>query len=147
MKTPRELLLERHAEATPQLDAIRQQLVADLSARPRAKAARTLGAGIEMLWRQLIAPARVSWGSLAAAWTIIALLNLARPEPMSGADPAAPGPTMTGEALRVVLAEQRELRAELLGFEPQGAMQREPRETPSGATRPRSARNEGMRIT
>ena len=145
MKTPRELLLERHAEVTPRLDALRHEVVAELSAGPRTTTPRAFGAWIKLLWRELIGSARLTWGGLAAAWAIIALLNLAQPEPMPGVGPVAAGPTMAGETLRVVLTEQRELRAELLGFEPQGATQREPRGTPSGSTRPRSARNEGMR--
>lgn len=147
MKTPRELLLERHAEATPQLDAIRQQVVADLSARPHTITARPFGARIKMLWRELIGPARVAWGSLAAAWALIALLNLARPQPMSAADPVAARSPMPGEALRIVLAEQRQLRAELLGVDFSETTQTGPQGTPSGATRPRSARIVGIRNT
>jgi hypothetical protein len=68
MKTPRELLLARHKAAGPRLDEIRHKIVDTIGARRPLFAVK--------LWEELILPVRHAWIGLAAAWTVILVLNL-----------------------------------------------------------------------
>ena len=74
MKSPREILLQRHRNAEPDLDAIRRSVVRDLSAKPRTPAAP-----YPFLLRDLFRLGRWQVGSLAGAWLLILLLNVDLP--------------------------------------------------------------------
>src|SRR5208282_3767715 len=78
MKTPREILLERHLTAAPKLDAIRQSAVAavcdrristDRAHERRSQTAVTMI--LETFWRELIWPSRRIWAGLAATWILV----------------------------------------------------------------------------
>src|SRR5688572_2906629 len=72
MKTPRELILERHRAAAAKLDLQGKDLAAYASARPVLRA----------WWEESIWPWRRIWIGLASVWVIIAALNLSsRDEP------------------------------------------------------------------
>lgn len=82
MKTPREILLQRHASAQPRLDAIREQVVTDQIAPSAARTdesdsfARRLVRDLAgKMWRELIWPCRRAWCGLGAAWVVILTLN------------------------------------------------------------------------
>jgi hypothetical protein len=66
MKTPREILLERHHAAAPKLDAIRAGVVAGL-ARPAARET--------VSWRDFVRSLRWHFVALSAAWVVVAILN------------------------------------------------------------------------
>ena len=115
MKTPRDLLLARHANAQPKLDALRHRVVvdyADAGADITEAAARP---GIlAQLWMELFWSCRRAWLGLVSAWALILILNLtARPAATTATDLASRTPPTT--EIRLALAEQARLRAELLG--------------------------------
>ena len=66
MKTPREILLQKHGAAAPKLDAIRAGVVAGL-ARPTAR--ETLS------WRDFARSLRWHFAALSAAWMVVLILN------------------------------------------------------------------------
>ncbi len=68
MKTPREILLNRHKNAEPSLDQIRREIVGRIDA-PRRSIAETL-------WRELFVSARRGWICLAAGWVVVIALNV-----------------------------------------------------------------------
>jgi len=122
MKTPREILIERHRDAEPKLDAIRQKALeglerksADDCSRRRedhhggspirllnSAAARLLGSSVVRSWRWHIA-------GLSAAWLAIALLNVDRTP--------TPSPTIVKQNIpsaHQLLTAMRENRRQLL---------------------------------
>ena len=113
MKTPRELLLARHANAQPKLDALRQRVVADHTGAGITEAAARPGI-LAQLWMELFWSCRRAWLGLASAWALILTLNpTAGPAATLATDLANRTPP-TAE-IRLALAEQARLRAELLG--------------------------------
>ena len=115
MKTPRELLLARHANAQPKLDALRHRVVADYAGAGLTEAVARPGI-LAQLWMELFWSCRRAWLGLASAWALILILNLTTgPAATSATDLASRTPP-TAE-LRLALAEQARLRAELLGVD------------------------------
>jgi len=132
MKTPREILFERHREAGPRLDAIRRKALAALQTEVSAekleldreaegfecrmewgivRSARWVPAAVSKMWLELIWPARRAWTGMAAVWLGVVATNLE----MKATSPAAPavGSTHSRELVQAV-EEQRRLLAELL---------------------------------
>lgn len=73
MPSPRDLLLARHRAAEPRLDALREIVLADLE-----RSARRRMSPLDMLrtvWRELVAPCRPVWMTLAAVWVMLLVLN------------------------------------------------------------------------
>lgn len=87
-------------------------------------------------WRAWLWPSPEAWAGLAVVWVLILGLNyFARgpmPEPVAGTSPARPR-----SSLRLALAAQRQLEAELLGLE---ARREEAPVEPPSASSPRSER-------
>lgn len=138
MKTPRELLLEKHRAAEPALDAIRREAVNDcrrrraeslndslslhashsafdqslLTSAPTWKVWPSLAMKLLVkAWQELFVPCRRVWLGLAAVWCVIVGLNLAARE---DAPVMARGPVPRAEEVLAALQEKRErLRAEL----------------------------------
>jgi len=94
MKTPREILLNRHRAAESRLDAIRRVAVAAAGGvHPAAPAsgryAQTAwAAGVSLCvryatapWRELILPSRRVWTGLAAVWAVLILINTFQRDP------------------------------------------------------------------
>jgi hypothetical protein len=77
MKTPREILLDRHRAAVPKLDSLANHALA--ATLPKA-ASSTLrpswpaALGLK-LWQELIWPSRRTWGALAAIWLVLAVIH------------------------------------------------------------------------
>lgn len=87
MKSPREILLEQAAEATPALDRIRGRVVNDLEPPLRQ---RTTIAGIFVeAWDQLFWQSRNIWGALAAIWLGLFIIGAAQNQPMPSTSQAA----------------------------------------------------------
>jgi hypothetical protein len=133
MKSPREILLQRHQHAAPGLDTIRHQAVRSLAAR------QTTRPTDERSWLTSIGETirlpRIVWGTLAAAWLVIIVLNIAssdRFEPT--VPPMAKG--QTSSDTRQALREQRRLFVELANPSFDDIDNPAPRTAP----RPRSAR-------
>ena len=110
MKTPREILLERHQAAKSKLDAIRSEVVTPCRAERRAaEPGFKLMAFPLLLWRELIFPSRRTWAGIAAAWALILVVNF------SLRDPAQPGsPTKVSATEMMSFQEQQKLLNELL---------------------------------
>jgi hypothetical protein len=143
MKTPRDLLLSRHAQAQARLDALRREIVAEHVGPSVETEPPALAGGLVQLWNELFRTSRRTWIALAAAWLIILTLNLANdyhppptPESGSGKHSAA--------RLRIALSEQAQLRSELLQNQGPPAAQTPSRPTAPG---PRSERRPFSRPT
>jgi hypothetical protein len=67
MKTPREILLQRHQAAAPKLDAIRADVVAGL-ARPSARE--------EFSWRDVVRSLRWHLAAMSVVWVVVGILNM-----------------------------------------------------------------------
>ena len=103
MKTPRELLLEKHQPARQQLDERTRRVVRQIA--PPSTATRPKARWSDWFW-----PSRLAWGALAAAWVVIIGLHLASPEPRpKRVAMSRPSP----EAVQA-LRDQRQLFVELL---------------------------------
>ncbi len=120
MKTLREALFEKHQAAEPKLDAIREQVVADLASGrnadtqahspQRASAWRPGASALQTGWRQFVWSLRWHLAGLSAAWLVALVLNVDNtPELAQGvARPDSPSPRQLLVALR---ENQRQLRA------------------------------------
>ena len=119
MKTPREILLDRHRNAESKLDAIRRDVLAEfVPAEPAIESPRpTPPFSFSMLrtkvWRELVLPCRHVWVGLAAAWMLILGLHLAagmgQTSSVTGNQVSRPGPEIVA-----AVRERRELMAQLL---------------------------------
>jgi hypothetical protein len=97
MKTAREVLLQRHQSATPRLDAIRRDVVADLTAPPDREAARPTTA---RSLREFLLPLRWHLAGMSALWLLAALLNMDRaPIAPQTAKASSPSPQIVAAAL------------------------------------------------
>ena len=114
MKTPRDILLERHQAAVPKLDAVRRESVGQASRLSPFEGTRQLETGkmpvLILLWRELIFPSRRIWAGLAAVWLLIFAVNLSmRDHSPSGVMVSAPPQMM------LTFRQQQQLLTELLG--------------------------------
>jgi hypothetical protein len=121
MKTVRELLLARHADAASDLDAIRRDVVSGLGFQPKSAeipVPRLTGKmpvplrWLAVLWEQLVLPSRYAWAGIAAAWIALLAFNAV----CSGDAPA--GRQRDSASLAQVMAarvEQQRLCSELVG--------------------------------
>ena len=114
MKTPREILLERHQTADPKLDLIRTDV---LNREVRAAVVpETLPAdavGLPWQWltvirREILLPLRWHLAGLSAAWLVVALLNLD-----SSAVPSAGIARKNSPSPQQILAALRENRRQI----------------------------------
>lgn len=126
MKTPRQLLLDRHQTAQARLDEVRRAVLSEMRGRQGTPAGRRTETPWWLAW---LVPGRAGFAALGAAWLLILVLHLAgSPRVASGratsvATTQSPAPWL----------EQRRLVAELLDL-PSAT------QPPSAATRPRSER-------
>ena len=112
MKTPREILLERHCAANAQLDAIRENVVATAVSDAAVRVPRPFPIlAVLKLWRELVLPCRRIWAGVAAVWLVILALHLS-----TGAPPkSAPGQmAASGQDVLTALREQEQILAQLL---------------------------------
>ena len=118
MKTPREILFERHRQAGPRLDAVRQKALGMLppsrgadAIQPRRSERLLVQAVLRKVWRELIWPSRRAWAGMAALWLAVLAANLE----MKAAFPAAPAlRSAHSRELIQSFAEQRRLLTELV---------------------------------
>jgi hypothetical protein len=118
MKTPREILLDRHRPAGPKLDAVRETALAAAfpGAERDAKQPVEIRAPFairvaHVLWRELFLPCRRIWAGLAAVWLVILILNM--PDGEKHAQLAQVASPPDREVL-AVLREQREMLAQFI---------------------------------
>jgi len=121
MKTPREILLQRHAAAAPKLDAIRSAAVGKLS--NEATKRRSFPTFFETVflrcsnkfWLELVWPCRRTWAGLTAVWLLLAAFNLTHTDHNQAVAGKSPPPTTE---MRLAFQEQQHLLAELVGPPP-----------------------------
>jgi hypothetical protein len=77
MKTPREILLERHRRAEPGLDEVRRKALVVVVASSSAETSETVRdpggpilAALRKAWMELIWPSRRAWAGLAVLWLV-----------------------------------------------------------------------------
>ncbi|MBI3851091.1 MAG: hypothetical protein HY298_12560 [Verrucomicrobia bacterium] len=115
MKTPREILLQRHQAVTPKLDEIRRAVVANLKECPAAHEQSLPVAVALKLWRELVWPCRRTWAGLAATWLVLVVFNFTHAERTKD---VATKSTTPAEEMRLAFQEQQRLLAELVGPPP-----------------------------
>ena len=123
MKTPREILLERHQAAAPKLDVIRREIVdaefkrvgqaSRLSPSEMTKRSETGATPVlRLLWRELILPSRQIWAGLAAIWILIFIFNFSQRDPAELMARKSPPPS---PEMILTFRQQEKLLAELIG--------------------------------
>ena len=109
MKTPRELLLERHRAQSAALDQIRERVIAQEF--PEATATISPADLIRLCagaLRRALGQHPMTWSSLAAAWAVILALNLS-----ARLEVESPVASVTRAEAREVLEGMRAYRAQL----------------------------------
>ncbi len=117
MKTPREIILEKHRAAEAKLKAISAENLAAFARKPQQQAERERhnsfpgSSLIGRFWAEAVLPWRRAWLGMAAVWLGIVALNLSTSE--------HPAREMAGESkpdpqVRMALLEQRRMLAQLL---------------------------------
>ncbi len=79
MKTPREILLGKHENIRPRLDALREEFAAELTRSQTERAPQGQPAPADSTgfgWRELLLIGRWHLASLGAVWILIATLRL-----------------------------------------------------------------------
>lgn len=134
MKTPREILFERHRQAEPRLDEVRRQALAELTAASREDGLRRSRSErlLKKIWLELIWPSRRAWAGMAALWLALLAANFGMKA--TAASSTAGRSAHRGELVQA-LEEQRRLLAELLPIS-----KPPPVEPPRPGSRPRSQR-------
>jgi hypothetical protein len=114
MKTPREILFERHQNAAPKLDAMRHIVIEELNNKATKErsfqeffVSLFLGCS-KNIWCELIFPCRRIWTGLAAIWLLILAVNFSLRDPSQTAMTKALAPEMMS------FNEQQKLLNELL---------------------------------
>ena len=117
MKTPREVLFERHWAARSKLDAIRQKIVAELNNKetkeqnyPKGLVSWFLGCS-STLWLELIFPSRRIWAGLAAIWVLLLVVNLSQRDHVETSMAKASTPAEMAASFQ----QEQELLAQLIG--------------------------------
>ena len=112
MKTPREILLQRHQTADTQLDEVRREALAQLQPQTKAHGEPLPIRVLLKIWFELIWPARRIWAGLATAWVLLLITNAN----LSGDQPGtATAKNSTPADLRQKYQEEKQLLAELSG--------------------------------
>ncbi len=143
MKTPKDILFARHSEAGPKLDAMRQEVVAQVCDDRRQKRAPTAAGnraeGIFGFLGGLFVLKPQALAGLAAVWVIILALKLSTPD---GYQVVVKKAALTEEAI----AELRQQR--LFFFELAGLREVNDAEPPkTSVPRPRSERRFDVFVT
>ena len=135
MKTPREILLARHQAAEPKLDALRREVLQNLTPDEQSRGERF--DSFLTSCRELFRLPRWAWSGLAAAWLVIVGLNIAARETAATQTAPTVVAKRSSDTLQA-LWEQKRLFAELVGLRSESAESEVPRFVP----RPRSERAE-----
>ena len=139
MKTPREILLNRHREQTAQLDALRIEVIGTLRSNP-APDDRAVPAGfLVQAWRELFVRYRRTWLALGTVWCALGALHVSIDAPESSglaAGTLPPSAPLEINGQPVLYAHSPWWEIEPDGWTPRKPAPRE--EKPPAVERPRS---------
>jgi len=107
MKTPREVLLQRHQSTERKLDQVREHAIATIVEGRGAAGQDIQRARRNSPLREFLPPLRWHLAAMTAAWIVVAALNIDRPASSSTTPQAAAPP-------RQLLTELRENRRQIL---------------------------------
>jgi len=113
MKTPREILIQRHRSADARLDALRREVVAEYVVAPQSTAESDHAPGFNAasvalkLWRELILPCRGLWLGLGAAWLVIVAAHFVVPDSENSRAMAATKQIQSSPAIMAAVKEQK----------------------------------------
>jgi hypothetical protein len=110
MKTPREILLARHQNTAPKLEAIRREVL-KIEFQNENQIPFYLNFPLT-LWRELFFPCRWIWAGLAAVWILICTVNFSQRDPSELV--ARKAPPLSPEMI-LTFRQQERLLAELIG--------------------------------
>lgn len=113
MKSPRDLLLERHRHQLPALDQLRGRVIA--AEYPHANVVRSPEGLINLsvgALRRTLGQHPMAWSSLAAAWAVILALNFSAR--LEGESLVAAGPRATPREILLGMHEYQKQLATLL---------------------------------
>jgi hypothetical protein len=119
MKTPREVLFQQHHAVEPKLDAIRENVVADLAPHASLRANRTppimprRASALEAGWRQFWWSLRWHLAGLSAVWLVVLALSIDQ-NPAPTREVARRTVPSSRQLLAALRQNQRQLR-ELIG--------------------------------
>lgn len=102
MKTPRELLLEKHSSAIPALNAVRRRALEVAFEERKQPTPFWL-----KLWQELVLPYRHMWAGLAVAWGVIVVLSLG--EMVDYSSGTGKGPAFSRESVLAAREQMVEL--------------------------------------
>lgn len=140
MKTPRQMLFDRHSPADRELERIQTRVLARGLQRP-AQTAFAQADGRDghqaiifyrKLWFEVILPARRIWAGFAAVWLVMVVANLADADHASARMRSKPVPA----SVMIAWQEEQKLVAELFNPPPLRAVDRPKPDAPQ----PRSDR-------
>ena len=114
MKTPRDILFQRHEAAGPKLDAIRRDIVARHCAPVERGLAAALASFPNRVWQELFWSCRRVWTGLAVVWMVLVFVNLSQRDSQSAhAQPAGSPPS--AEMVMALHRQEAELLADRSG--------------------------------
>ena len=143
MKTPRQILFEKHHATLPALNQVRRNaLNAIQTPRLAASLAFSPLRVVLTLWNELVVPARKTWTGVAAAWIFIFGFSLAMEmdAPKTPAHQAAYSPEI------IMALRQQNLEFERLILSDTFAQTPEPAEPVRQTPQPRSSLNPAIAI-
>jgi len=133
MKIPREILLQKHEAATPQLDQVWSEVASVAFDNNAVPIARPF---LVNAWHELFWSYRRSWSGFAAVWAVVLLFNMGRKTPESTMAAISPSEMSQVMAMRM---DQLQMLAELGRPVPESAPKAPP---PMPAARDPKASNE-----
>lgn len=139
MKTPREILLNRHRERTAQLDELRADVIGTLCSNAATNERDEPVGFLVQAWRELFVRYRRTWLAMATVWCALGALHLSIDAPESSGFAAGALPTpapleINGQPLLYAHSPWWEVEPD--GWTPRKPAARE--EKPPAVERPRS---------
>ncbi len=133
MKTPRELLLDRHRTVNPKLDALREQVIRSVHEPATVHPEKSLRASVPNIvwmtfWHELVIPSRRVWAGLAGVWLVLLVVNVVQKE----SPPAELAQTSPSAPMLLAYYKQQKLLNELVGEYPMAVNAISPRGPVSG---------------
>lgn len=112
MKTPRQILFQKHAASVPKLDRLRAEVLQQQGPRAvapsRFRAENFAALAVEKLWAELIWPYRRVWAGLAAVWIVLLAVQFGTHQ-----NPETTPRVTSAAELAAALEQRRQLLAEL----------------------------------